>query len=148
MFCMKPKMKTVPEGNWYCARCVKRLGLRNENEGKNNKSASQRRKRTFNVDEIADDGLVNGTKDSERARSSGRRSNKRLQSNEIEEKLIDDDDDAANDSDGDGVVDSVGDDVENENIDDEEIGSDKDEDVDEDEADNKKKSEDDTDDEE
>ncbi|XP_039947514.1 bromodomain adjacent to zinc finger domain protein 1A [Bactrocera tryoni] len=148
MFCMKPKMKTVPEGNWYCARCVKRLGLRNDKEEKNNKTASQRRKRTFNVDEITDEGLVNGAKDSERARSSARRSNKRLQSNEIEEKLIDDDDDAINDSDGDGVGDSVGGDVETENIDDEEIASDKDEDVDEEEADNKKKSEDYTDEEE
>lgn len=148
MFCMKPKMKTVPEGNWYCARCVKRLGLRNENEEKNNKTTPQRRKRTFSVDDIADDGLVNGIKDNERARSSGRRSNKRLQSSEIEEKLVDDDDEVANDNDGDGVADSDGGDVENENIDDEEIGSVKDEYIDEDEANNKKKSEDYTDEEE
>lgn len=138
MFCMKPKMKTVPEGNWYCARCIKRLGLRNENEDKNKKSASQRRKRTFTVDDIAEDGLANGTKDSERARSSGRRSNKRLQSNEIEEKL-EDDDDEVDASDGDGGVDSDGD-GENENLDDDEMGSGKDEDIDEDEADSKKKS--------
>ncbi|XP_054736256.1 bromodomain adjacent to zinc finger domain protein 1A [Anastrepha obliqua] len=142
MFCMKPKMKTVPEGNWYCARCVKRLGIRNENEEKNSKSASQRRKRTFNIDDNIDDGMVNGTKDGERGRSSGRRSSKPLQTNEIEEALEDDNDEAAQDSDEDDNGDSDADENNSENLDDDaEIGSDKGEDIEDDEAD-KKKSED------
>ncbi|XP_036323316.1 bromodomain adjacent to zinc finger domain protein 1A [Rhagoletis pomonella] len=144
MFCMKPKMKTVPEGNWYCARCVKRLGLRNENEEKNSKNSSQKRKRTFNIDDNIDDGMVNGSKDGERARSTGRRSNKRLQSNEIEETLDNYNDEATHDSDeeANGEYEDANNDSGNSG-DDGEVGSDKDEDAeDEAEVDARKKSED------
>ncbi|CAD6992305.1 unnamed protein product [Ceratitis capitata] len=141
MFCMKPKMKTVPEGNWYCARCVKLWGLRNESEEKNNKAVSQKRKRTFNIDENVDDGIANGVKDSERTRSSGRRSSKRLKSIEIDEALEDDDIEAGNNSNEEVVDDSDAGNNDNENSadeDDEEIASDEDQNGDV-EDDNKKK---------
>ncbi|KAL7727351.1 hypothetical protein ACLKA6_003010 [Drosophila palustris] len=51
MFCMKPKMRTVPEGNWYCHTCVRELGLTNAK----NQSTKQQKKRKFIVDEVDDD---------------------------------------------------------------------------------------------
>lgn len=57
MFCMKPKMRTVPEGNWYCHTCVKNLGLTNASDDKQqeqNKRAAKK-KRKFIVDEVDDD---------------------------------------------------------------------------------------------
>ncbi|XP_037807459.1 bromodomain adjacent to zinc finger domain protein 1A [Lucilia sericata] len=93
MFCMKPKMKTVPEGNWYCKRCVARLGLENEGDKKNKKTQS--RKRKFIVDEDNSDAssVTSETKASRGRPSGGGRSKKRLQSQEIEEALEEDDDD-------------------------------------------------------
>uniref|UniRef100_A0A1B0AGK0 Bromodomain adjacent to zinc finger domain protein 1A n=1 Tax=Glossina pallidipes TaxID=7398 RepID=A0A1B0AGK0_GLOPL len=93
MFCMKPKMKTVPEGNWYCKRCVARLGLENEND-KKQKRPDKRRKRTFLVDDDASDtsSITSDTKitkkvpgsGSSNASGSGERRNKRLRSQDIE----------------------------------------------------------------
>lgn len=96
MFCMKPKMKTVPEGNWYCKRCVAKLGLENEQDKKNKKQ--QKKKRTFMVDdENSDAASVNSDVAIKPAKGrpsgSGRKSNKALQSNEIEDLLDDDNDD-------------------------------------------------------
>lgn len=54
MFCMKPKMRTVPEGNWYCHTCVRELGLTNANV-KDAKQQKQQKKRKFIVDEVDDD---------------------------------------------------------------------------------------------
>lgn len=93
MFCMKPKMKTVPEGNWYCNRCVARLGLENENDTKNKKT--QKRKRKFIVEEENSDASsvtseTKVTKGRQSVGSSGR-SKKRLQSQEIEDVLEEDD---------------------------------------------------------
>ncbi|XP_060650599.1 bromodomain adjacent to zinc finger domain protein 1A [Drosophila nasuta] len=51
MFCMKPKMRTVPEGNWYCHTCVRELGLTNNTKASN----KQQKKRKFIVDEVDDD---------------------------------------------------------------------------------------------
>ncbi|XP_067619660.1 bromodomain adjacent to zinc finger domain protein 1A isoform X2 [Eurosta solidaginis] len=147
MFCMKPKMKTVPEGNWYCKRCVNRLGLRNENEENKRKNATQKRKRVFDIEESIDDEMVFVTKESERERGrasgNGRRSIKRLQSNEIEEALVIDDNEAVQDSDEEAEEDSNTEQNDNENSDDDEDNeSDKEENVDDDEVDDKKKSED------
>ncbi|XP_073818112.1 ATP-dependent chromatin assembly factor large subunit [Musca autumnalis] len=94
MFCMKPKMKTVPEGNWYCKRCVDKLGLQNENDKKN--KTTQRRKRKFIVEEDNSDvASVSsepvGSKNGRAANDKGR--NKRLQSNEIEDVLQEEEDD-------------------------------------------------------
>ncbi|KAH8318080.1 hypothetical protein KR074_007621 [Drosophila pseudoananassae] len=50
MFCMKPKMRTVPEGNWYCKDCVKNLGLKNSHNEKDKKQAAKK-KRKFIVEE-------------------------------------------------------------------------------------------------
>jgi len=55
MFCMKPKMRTVPEGNWYCHTCVRELGLKNANDAKDAKQQKQQKKRKFIVDEVDDD---------------------------------------------------------------------------------------------
>lgn len=84
MFCMKPKMKTVPEGNWYCKRCVTRLGLENENDKKSKKT--QRRKRKFIVDEDNSD-ASSVMSESKASRGRVGRSKKRLHSIEIEETL-------------------------------------------------------------
>ncbi|KAH8312286.1 hypothetical protein KR044_010076 [Drosophila immigrans] len=51
MFCMKPKMRTVPEGNWYCHTCVRELGLTNNTKAGN----KRQKKRKFIVDEVDDD---------------------------------------------------------------------------------------------
>jgi len=62
MFCMKPKMRTVPEGNWYCHTCVRELGLTNAK----NQSSKQQKKRKFIVDEVDDDvdeGVDDGDED-------------------------------------------------------------------------------------
>lgn len=95
MFCMKPKMKTVPEGNWYCKRCVATLGLKNEDDSKNKKP--QPRKRKFIVDDENSDAssVTSDTKTSKNRYgvSGAERSKKRLQSNEIEEALQEDDED-------------------------------------------------------
>ncbi|BFF92915.1 bromodomain adjacent to zinc finger domain protein 1A [Drosophila madeirensis] len=50
MFCMKPKMRSVPKGHWYCNECVKNLGLKNANDEKEKKTAAQR-KRKFIVED-------------------------------------------------------------------------------------------------
>ncbi|XP_001358956.3 bromodomain adjacent to zinc finger domain protein 1A [Drosophila pseudoobscura] len=54
MFCMKPKMRSVPKGHWYCNECVKNLGLKNANDEKEKKTAAQR-KRKFIVEEEDED---------------------------------------------------------------------------------------------
>ncbi|KAM7359958.1 ATP-dependent chromatin assembly factor large subunit [Cochliomyia hominivorax] len=95
MFCMKPKMKTVPEGNWYCKRCVAHLGLENENDKKNKKT--QKRKRKFIVDEADNSDASSVTSEMKVSKSrhsiGGGRSKKRLQSQEIEDALEEEDDD-------------------------------------------------------
>ncbi|EDW15404.1 uncharacterized protein Dmoj_GI24812 [Drosophila mojavensis] len=57
MFCMKPKMRTVPEGNWYCHTCVKNLGLTNATDDKQQEQNKRvpRKKRKFIVDEVDED---------------------------------------------------------------------------------------------
>ncbi|XP_064551139.1 bromodomain adjacent to zinc finger domain protein 1A [Drosophila montana] len=57
MFCMKPKMRTVPEGNWYCHTCVKNLGLINASDDKQQeqKKRAAQKKRKFIVDEVDED---------------------------------------------------------------------------------------------
>ncbi|XP_005179329.2 bromodomain adjacent to zinc finger domain protein 1A [Musca domestica] len=92
MFCMKPKMKTVPEGNWYCKRCVDKLGLQNENDKKN--KTTQRRKRKFIVEEDNSDvaSVSSETTGSKNGRGNDKGRNKRLQSNEIEDMLEEEDD--------------------------------------------------------
>lgn len=125
MFCMKPKIKTVPEGNWYCNRCVARLGIENSNDKKNKKT--QRNKRKFIVDEdISDAASVTSESATAKGRPSGaggggRGRNKHLQSHDIEE-LLDDDDDVDQDEDVDGDVtadNGIEDDENGENEDDE-----------------------------
>ncbi|XP_017073357.1 bromodomain adjacent to zinc finger domain protein 1A [Drosophila eugracilis] len=49
MFCLKPKLRSVPQGNWYCNDCVKSLGLNAENEKDKRQTAT--RKRKFIVEE-------------------------------------------------------------------------------------------------
>lgn len=51
MFCLKPKLKSVPQGNWYCNQCVIYLGLKNAQIEKDKKQAAAKRKRKFIVDE-------------------------------------------------------------------------------------------------
>lgn len=98
MFCMKPKMKVVPEGNWYCKKCVDRLGLVNEIDKKN--KHTQRRKRKFIVEDDSDTSSVTSETKTTRGRASiGSRSKKRLQSSEIEDVLEEDDEDAEQDED-------------------------------------------------
>ncbi|XP_075149070.1 ATP-dependent chromatin assembly factor large subunit [Haematobia irritans] len=101
MFCMKPKMKTVPAGNWYCKRCVAKLGITNDQD-KKNKASNQRKKRKFIVEEDNSD-AASVTSEKNRPNDKGR--GKRLQSNEIEDMLVDDDEDVEQDENG-GVDDS------------------------------------------
>ncbi|XP_065354198.1 bromodomain adjacent to zinc finger domain protein 1A [Calliphora vicina] len=96
MFCMKPKMKTVPEGNWYCKRCVARLGLDNEGDKKNRKTQSRKRKFIVDDDNSDASSVTSDTKASKGRHSvggGGGRSKKRLQSHEIEDVFNEDDDD-------------------------------------------------------
>uniref|UniRef100_A0A1I8NLV6 Bromodomain adjacent to zinc finger domain protein 1A n=1 Tax=Stomoxys calcitrans TaxID=35570 RepID=A0A1I8NLV6_STOCA len=93
MFCMKPKMKTVPEGNWYCKRCVDKLGIGNEQD-KKNKNSSQRKKRKFIVE---DDNSDAASVSSEKTRTNDKGRGKNLQSNEIEDMLEEDDEDIEQD---------------------------------------------------
>ncbi|KAH8340530.1 hypothetical protein KR059_000689 [Drosophila kikkawai] len=55
MFCMKPKMRTVPQGNWYCKDCVKDHGLKNAQNEKDKKQAAAKKKRKFIVEDEEDD---------------------------------------------------------------------------------------------
>jgi len=50
MFCLKPKLRSVPQGNWYCNDCVKSLGL-NEKD----KKQAEKKKRKFIVEEEVDE---------------------------------------------------------------------------------------------
>ncbi|XP_016979825.1 bromodomain adjacent to zinc finger domain protein 1A [Drosophila rhopaloa] len=49
MFCLKPKLRSVPQGNWYCNDCVKSLGLSSAQNEKDKKQASKK-KRKFIVE--------------------------------------------------------------------------------------------------
>ncbi|ALC46588.1 Acf1 [Drosophila busckii] len=122
MFCMKPKMRTVPEGNWYCRTCVEDLGLKNQNE---QKSRASQRKRKFveeeeeeeQEDDEEDEGVAEvnageeeeeaelsdapddksevsseGKYNSKAARITRRRSARRLNSKEIEKAAQESDD--------------------------------------------------------
>ncbi|XP_037707323.1 bromodomain adjacent to zinc finger domain protein 1A [Drosophila subpulchrella] len=106
MFCLKPKLRSVPQGNWYCNDCVKSLGL-NEKD----KKQAEKKKRKFIVEEeeeqedddmsdeedeeqdeeVADDRSVASTHSSTRVYgrtlrgSRTRPTGKRLTSKEIEE---------------------------------------------------------------
>ncbi|XP_030370028.1 bromodomain adjacent to zinc finger domain protein 1A [Scaptodrosophila lebanonensis] len=116
MFCMKPKMRTVPDGNWYCGRCVKNLGLKNEVQPEQKKRAAQK-KRKFIVEEdeeLADEEQNDednneeqmdvsdntseassaNVKSAHKRRASGRRSGRQLKSKEIEQELDEDDEEA------------------------------------------------------
>lgn len=42
MFCLRPKMIEVPEGNWYCGTCVKELGFTNTNQNTRETRARKR----------------------------------------------------------------------------------------------------------
>lgn len=99
MFCMKPKMKTVPEGNWYCKRCVTRLGLENENDKKNKKTPGRKRKFIVDDDQSDASSVTSETKPTRGRPSGSGRSKKRLQSQEIEEALEEDDEDGDQDED-------------------------------------------------
>ncbi|XP_017057280.1 bromodomain adjacent to zinc finger domain protein 1A [Drosophila ficusphila] len=54
MFCLKPKLRSVPQGNWYCNDCVKSLGLNNGQNDKDKKQAAKK-KRKFIVEEEVDE---------------------------------------------------------------------------------------------
>nr|AAL28651.1 LD09043p [Drosophila melanogaster] len=54
MFCLKPKLRSVPPGNWYCNDCVKSLGLSNGQNEKDKKQATKK-KRKFIVEEEDDE---------------------------------------------------------------------------------------------
>ncbi|XP_017007757.3 bromodomain adjacent to zinc finger domain protein 1A [Drosophila takahashii] len=54
MFCLKPKLRSVPQGNWYCNDCVKSLGLKNAQNEKDKKQAAKK-KRKFIVEEEEDE---------------------------------------------------------------------------------------------
>lgn len=113
MFCMKPKLRKVPEGNWYCNRCVIRLGLKNETE--DDKKKTTKRKRTFIVDE--DDNKSETSMSSASAsvsksngkRASGKHSNKRLRSSEIEEALMQEEEEITENQGGDRAENSEND---------------------------------------
>ncbi|XP_017122711.1 bromodomain adjacent to zinc finger domain protein 1A [Drosophila elegans] len=54
MFCLKPKLRSVPQGNWYCNDCVKSLGLNSAQNDKDKKQAAKK-KRKFIVEEEEDE---------------------------------------------------------------------------------------------
>ncbi|EDV91500.1 bromodomain adjacent to zinc finger domain protein 1A [Drosophila grimshawi] len=59
MFCMKPKMLSVPEGNWYCQTCVRTGGFTNataDDEQQEQKKRTAQKKCKFEVEDAdADD---------------------------------------------------------------------------------------------
>lgn len=73
MFCMKPKMKKVPEGNWYCARCVSLFGLKNETVDP--KPTKRKRKFVVDVVEKSDNESDASDTSSYNPKTNGRKSN-------------------------------------------------------------------------
>ncbi|KAH8267337.1 hypothetical protein KR018_011364 [Drosophila ironensis] len=63
MFCMKPKMRTVPEGDWYCKECVASLGLKNQKKDK--KAAKKKRKFIVEEEDEQEDDVEPGEEDQE-----------------------------------------------------------------------------------
>ncbi|KAH8383321.1 hypothetical protein KR009_007987 [Drosophila setifemur] len=55
MFCMKPKMRSVPQGNWYCIDCVENLGLKNTGNDKDKKQAAKRKRKFIVEEEVEED---------------------------------------------------------------------------------------------
>ncbi|XP_055923765.1 bromodomain adjacent to zinc finger domain protein 1A [Eupeodes corollae] len=94
MFCMKPKMKTVPEGNWYCLKCVNTLGLSNEPK-------RSTRKRAFIMYDEENEASVDSSQSSSRRQSRQRRSREE-EVGVVEEELDNDDEVLDDEEDGDG----------------------------------------------
>lgn len=94
MFCMKPKMRTVPEGNWYCNRCVTNLGFSNEKQ----EPKKKKQKRAFVMDE--EDNASVGSSQSNSRRQSRRRQT--MEEAEVEEELCNDDEAVAEDEEENG----------------------------------------------
>ncbi|XP_055853376.1 bromodomain adjacent to zinc finger domain protein 1A [Episyrphus balteatus] len=93
MFCMKPRLRKVPEGNWYCHRCVTKLGFSNEKQ----EPKKKKQKRAFLIDE-EDNASVGSSQSNSRRQSKRRRSTEE----EIEEELCNDDDGLEDDDDAAG----------------------------------------------
>ncbi|KAH8409818.1 hypothetical protein KR222_009049 [Zaprionus bogoriensis] len=55
MYCMRPKLLAVPEGNWYCATCVRKLGFKNSIEEARTTRSRRREIYTKDGDEESDE---------------------------------------------------------------------------------------------
>ncbi|XP_055376514.1 bromodomain adjacent to zinc finger domain protein 1A [Condylostylus longicornis] len=55
MFCLKPKLKKIPEGNWYCKRCVTTYGFKNVFDEETKKRGRKRKQFMPQVNDYEDD---------------------------------------------------------------------------------------------
>lgn len=81
MFCMKPKMRSVPVGNWYCRRCVTNLGLVNSTDSKEKK---KKLKRAFVIDDEDEHLQSDSSVCSQSKKINSGNKNKKMTSTEIE----------------------------------------------------------------
>ncbi|KAL5283319.1 BAZ1A family protein [Megaselia abdita] len=86
MFCMKPKLKAVPEGNWFCDKCVAFFGYKRQGAEEPKK---KRKRQCFKLLEEEDNQSTTSS-----TGGSSAKQRKRLSSDEIEDAL-----DAADDND-------------------------------------------------